>query len=113
MSENLSKLDDSPTRNIVVLINYCKLLVNMQHKQDSGAPYATPVLCKPMYALHVGLSIGGDLAPSLGDGKKFRRPTFLNGFFRKKFNFHAENNSLMTHFYSLRAFACIRQTLLL
>ena len=33
-------------------------------------------------------TVGGDLAPSLGDGEKFRGPRFLNDvFFRKKFLF--------------------------
>ena len=44
----------------------------------------------------MNLSIGGDLEPSLGDGKKFRRPrTFL----RKKFHFRGQN--FWWPFYSL------------
>jgi len=47
MSENLSKLDDSPTGNKIYSrvdkYYYCRLLMSMQHKQDIGAPYPTPV----------------------------------------------------------------------
>jgi len=37
-------------------------------------------------------SIGGDLAPSLGDGEKFRRPRFFNEvFLGNNLHFHAQN----------------------
>ena len=41
--------------------------------------------------------IGGDLAPSCGDGKIFRGPKFLNDLLRKKFPF-SRPKFLMTFF---------------
>ena len=57
-------------------------------------------------------TIGGDLAPSLGDGKKFRGPKFPNWpFLGKNFHFHAENFwwlfLVIDHIFLFLCFACL------
>jgi len=48
--------------------------------------------------------IGGDLAPSLGGRKKFRRPKFLNDLLGKKFHFPFLSQTFLMTFFSHRPY---------